>query len=96
MYLQSIQFRNYVKNICLGTNINNLNNEHITSHSLIIPDDDSLQLFNNCVSSFFFKIQKNTIENIHLTRLRDWLLPRLMNGQVSEVKRSAFADDCYL
>ena len=96
MYLQSIQFRNYVKNICLGTNINNLNNEHITSHRLIIPDDDSLQLFNNCVLSFFLKIQKNTIENIHLIRLRDWLLPRLMNGQVSEVKRSAFADDCYL
>lgn len=39
--------------------------------------------YNRNVNSFYNKIEKNLKENQELASLRDWLLPMLMNGQVS-------------
>ena len=39
--------------------------------------------YNRSVNSFYTKIEKNLKENQELASLRDWLLPMLMNGQVS-------------
>jgi type I restriction enzyme S subunit len=35
------------------------------------------------VEPTFERIANNTMENQRLTQLRDWLLPMLMNGQVT-------------
>ena len=39
--------------------------------------------YNKIVNSFYTKIENNLKENQELASLRDWLLPMLMNGQVS-------------
>jgi type I restriction enzyme S subunit len=39
--------------------------------------------YDKIVNSFFTKIENNLKENQQLASLRDWLLPMLMNGQVS-------------
>ncbi|MCL1968838.1 MAG: restriction endonuclease subunit S [Bacteroidetes bacterium] len=82
-YFQSEQFKNYVKNCCLGTNINNLNNEIIKDIVVIIPPTELLDKFNKTVSPLFSAIIKNRQENATLAHLRDFLLPLLMNGQVT-------------
>jgi type I restriction enzyme S subunit len=82
IYFQSEQFKGYVKNCCLGTNINNLNNEIIKDISITIPPSPILQKFNKTVSPIFSAIIKNRQENNYLAQLRDFLLPLLMNGQV--------------
>lgn len=81
-YFQSQQFKSYVENICLGTNINNLNNEHIKAITHMIPCDVVLDKYNNILSPIYQKIARHTMENKSLASLRDWLLPMLMNGQV--------------
>jgi type I restriction enzyme S subunit len=83
VHLQTDAFKKFISNVCLGTNINNLTNGHITGHRLVIPPQDQLLGFENMVASFFEKIACNHQQNQELTQLRDWLLPMLMNGQVT-------------
>lgn len=51
--------------------------------SLAIPDFTLVEKFAAVVEPAFKRIAINTLENQQLTRLRDWLLPMLMNGQVT-------------
>jgi type I restriction enzyme, S subunit len=51
---------------------------------LAIPGDrEIISSFAKIVEPLFEKIELNTRENERLTNLRDWLLPMLMNGQVT-------------
>lgn len=52
---------------------------------LAIPKGEVIEKFAAVVEPVFEKIASNTQENQHLAQLRDWLLPLLMNGQVSVV-----------
>jgi len=51
--------------------------------NLAIPDATVVEKFAAVTEPAFERIANNTKENQHLTQLRDWLLPMLMNGQVS-------------
>lgn len=51
--------------------------------NLAIPKDEVIEKFAAIVEPTFEKIANNTKENQQLTQLRDWLLPLLMNGQVT-------------
>jgi type I restriction enzyme S subunit len=51
--------------------------------SLAIPDSAVVEKYAAVVEPAFKRIANNTKENQHLTHLRDWLLPMLMNGQVT-------------
>lgn len=51
--------------------------------NLAIPDRAIVEKFAAVVEPVFERIANNTKENQHLTQLRDWLLPMLMNGQVA-------------
>lgn len=82
-FLQSESFKSYVKTQCLGTNINNLNNSQITGCPIIKPDKTISHKFEDIVGKNFEVIKNNFLTNHELTRLRDWLLPMLMNGQVT-------------
>ena len=48
-----------------------------------IPKSDLLKPFQNIFESALNKIEISVIENQTLSELRDWLLPMLMNGQVT-------------
>jgi type I restriction enzyme, S subunit len=48
-----------------------------------IPNEGLLVKFEDTFSSFFKQLTVNTKQNQQLTQLRDWLLPMLMNGQVT-------------
>jgi type I restriction enzyme S subunit len=51
--------------------------------NLAIPTEDVIEKFAAVVEPAFEKIANNTKENQQLSQLRDWLLPMLMNGQVT-------------
>ena len=82
LYFQSEQFKNYVKNSCLGTNINNLNNSLILDIQLPSSNSAILANFHALVCPLFTSIISARQESARLTQLRDFLLPMLMNGQV--------------
>jgi type I restriction enzyme S subunit len=62
----------------------------VNSHTTVMPDDTVAEKFNDFVKTIQATKQKKLLENQQLTQLRDWLLPMLMNGQVSV--RSVIAD----
>ncbi|GAB3221283.1 hypothetical protein GCM10027454_13600 [Algoriphagus aestuariicola] len=82
-YTQSDFFFTTIKNECLGTNINNLNGSMVRGFKLVIPDNSTLTKFNEIVQPLFEKLRINSMQNQQLSSLRDWLLPMLMNGQVT-------------
>lgn len=82
-FLQAFWFKAYIKNQCLGTNINNLTNDHINDCPIIRPNEGILRGFEDAVKAQYEKMAVNAMENQQLAQLRDWLLPLLMNGQVT-------------
>ncbi|MTI20768.1 restriction endonuclease subunit S, partial [Fulvivirga sp. RKSG066] len=53
-------------------------------------DHNTSVAFNNSFSQFIGRMRTGVLENQHLTELRNWLLPMLMNGQV-RVSASEFS-----
>lgn len=73
-----------VKNInATGSTQKAIINDAIANIPLVIPSDTILKMYYEKVYSIYKKIYINQIENLELVKLRDWLLPMLMNGQVS-------------
>lgn len=69
------------------TGIKNLMfDDFIDSIYVTYPNEELLEVFQNKCTLFYEKIQKNLLENQELASLRDFLLPMLMNGQIS-IKR---------
>jgi type I restriction enzyme S subunit len=50
---------------------------------IIIPDYELATRYEETAKSFYDKIKHNIFETIQLEKLRDWLLPMLMKGQVT-------------
>lgn len=50
--------------------------------SIIVPDIKISQKFESIVTKLYSQIRENIQESVQLTRLRDYLLPLLMNGQI--------------
>ena len=82
-YLRSEYFRAYIENVTLGTSINNISNEHLNSIVLPFPSQKILAQFEAIVDKMFEVQGKCIDENHQLASLRDFLLPMLMNGQVT-------------
>lgn len=57
--------------------------KYLKDFNIIIPKAKFLSEFQKIAEPIFNKISKSRLQNQHLTALRDWLLPMLMNGQVT-------------
>ncbi len=64
---------------------NLLYDDFINSYNTVIPDKDTIEQFYKIVEPIFSQIQRNCKDAISLIKLRDFILPMLMNGQVSVV-----------
>ena len=70
------------QNTDLGTFFKSLNVKGIKLLKIIKPDEHTLKAFVNRANLTRSRIEACHNENRHLTALRDFLLPLLMNGQV--------------
>ena len=55
----------------------------VTNHKEAYPKSEVVEKFYDFVKPIHSQKQKNLIQNQQLAELRDWLLPMLMNGQVT-------------
>jgi type I restriction enzyme S subunit len=60
-----------------------INQENLRNVKVILPDEYTLKNFSKFTTPIRKKLINNIEENQELASLRDWLLPMLMNGQVS-------------
>ena len=68
-----------------GTGVPSMTSSIIKELPIIIPENSVLYSFDSKMQTIYKEIFKNKKENEELTKLRDYLLPLLMNGQI-EVK----------
>jgi len=84
-FMHSDFFKTYINHVCIGTGINNLKGEHFDKAYFAYPIDSVLKQFNEIMKPIYEKRSYMEQANEELTKLRDYLLPLLMNGQI-EVK----------
>lgn len=77
------QLYDYLINLSSGSARDNLSQDKIKELYFVIPEDKLIAKFYKISNSHFEMILRNLKENQELASLRDWLLPMLMNGQVS-------------
>lgn len=83
MYFYFLNFKEKIINLGSGSIFKNLKTEYIKELDLIIPNEEILENAKIIFSDVFKKIKNTQKQNHQLTQLRDFLLPMLMNGQVS-------------
>jgi type I restriction enzyme S subunit len=66
-----------------GTTFGAITKDDLHSLALAYPTEDLLKKYDDIVSNYNKMIFERSLENIELIKLRDWLLPMLMNGQVT-------------
>lgn len=92
--LTDIRMRYYLKNVIedlyqylvklsTGSARDNLSQDMIKNIKVVIPSNDILDRFYDFSNNIIKEITKKQLENEQLTQLSDWLLPMLMNGQVT-------------
>jgi type I restriction enzyme S subunit len=87
-YLKSIE--EMIKNGSGGTILKNVNQATLNNLIVAFPNNELIiSKFNELVDPLFDKINLIEKENQELASLRDWLLPMLMNGQVSVAPTSS-------
>ncbi len=66
-----------------GNTFANMNKGDFSSINMLYPNKELLTKYYEVVDPLFRQIKVKTLENKKLENLRDWLLPMLMNGQVT-------------
>jgi hypothetical protein len=60
-----------------------INKRVLDESLLVVPDEPTLKAYTSIAAPQFLQIKNYHQQNRELTQLRDWLLPMLMNGQVT-------------
>ncbi|MBV1814457.1 restriction endonuclease subunit S [Pseudomonas viridiflava] len=66
-----------------GTTFGSITKDDLHSLPLAYPPTELLTEYDKVVTRYNQMVFTRSMENQHLTQLRDWLLPMLMNGQVT-------------
>jgi type I restriction enzyme S subunit len=83
LLFNSNHYHNYIKWYATGTLVLHLNLDGVNRYKLELPPKYLLEKFDSLYQPIAKRINMNATENQKLTELRDWLLPMLMNGQVT-------------
>ena len=65
-----------------GTKMPRGDKQQIMNYPVVLPDKETLALFNGLIVPMLEQIAANRIESSRLTSLRDALLPKLMSGEL--------------
>ena len=82
LYLYFIYIRQQLINLSNGSVFNNLKTDILKAYPTILPDEETLQRFDEIVKPIFLLIQNNTRELHRIAKMRDTLLPKLMSGEI--------------
>lgn len=82
-YITNPYFEIHKDMLAHGATQEAVNNDDLKDVHIIIPDDSILQVYHETTQPIYAQISENICENQELVKLRDWLLPMLMNGQAT-------------
>lgn len=84
-YLEVLKYLEYFKMVAeqRKTTMGHITKDHLISSRISLPPKELIKAMNAKLSPIFSKIISNSQQNARLASLRDWLLPMLLNGQVT-------------
>lgn len=82
-YIYNLLRSSSLENVITGSAQPQITRTNLAPIKIIKPDEMTLNKYTDFVKSNFEKRIAILDENEHLSKLRDWLLPMLMNGQVT-------------
>lgn len=82
-YVSNAYFEIHKDMLAHGATQEAVNNDDLAGVHIIIPQDTVLRAYHEATQAIYAQISKNICENQELVKLRDWLLPMLMNGQAT-------------
>lgn len=90
-YYVFMQLAEYVKNFVAmaearKTTMGHITSDHLNQSRIVLPCTQVIDSFEKKVTPLFTSIIKNKQESIELSKLRDFLLPMLLNGQVGFIE----------
>lgn len=86
---QTFDYRNYISRISAETSVRpNMKIDYLLNYSFKIPDLSKQKELAALIEPFFDQQNHIAIENQHLSSLRDYLLPKLMIGEIDTEKIS--------
>ena len=83
MFLSGEYIKAYTNNASSGSIHKGIRHGTLRACKFILPKKVIVDRFSNKINPILNKLDLITNENRHLSSLRDWLLPMLMNGQVT-------------
>lgn len=81
-YFTQDKIRNYLSSSSMASTRNSLNSTTFTRMKVIVPNDFLLSTFDKLANEKIDKILQIKQENIELSKLRDYLLPKLLSGEI--------------
>lgn len=82
-YLNAGYFESKKNQIATGATQQAINDTDLEDFDIVIPNSDILKRYNAVVTPYYKLITRNKFQSKELSKLRDFLLPLLMNGQVT-------------
>lgn len=82
LYLYFKYIRQQLVNLSNGSVFNNLKTDILKGYPTILPDEETLQNFDDIVKPMFLQMQNLTRESHRLADTRDVILPQLMSGKL--------------
>lgn len=89
-YFEVLKYLEYFKMVAelRKTTMGHITKDHLVTSRICLPPKELIQAIDAKLSPIINKIISNNQQNAELEKLRDWLLPMLMNGQVTVGKAS--------
>ncbi|MBI1185254.1 hypothetical protein GC194_13365 [bacterium] len=75
-------YRHFVLGSATGSTVKHTSPTRICDFEIALPDRNILEQFESVISGLSDKQQENEIQEAHLSKTRDTLLPKLMSGQL--------------
>lgn len=82
-FIEHSYFETLKDTLAHGATQKAINNDDLTGIPFIIPSTRVLNLFHENTKKIYLEFNQNICENQKLIKLRNWLLPMLMNGQAT-------------
>ncbi|HCG9275246.1 TPA: restriction endonuclease subunit S [Vibrio parahaemolyticus] len=84
-YFEVLKYLEYFKMVAelRKTTMGHITKDHLVTSRICLPPKDLIKAMDAKLSPILSKIISNSQQNAELEKLRDWLLPMLMNGQVT-------------
>ncbi|WP_425635678.1 restriction endonuclease subunit S [Vibrio owensii] len=84
-YFEVLKYLEYFKMVAelRKTTMGHITKDHLVTSRICLPPKELIQAIDAKLSPIINKIISNNQQNAELEKLRDWLLPMLMNGQVT-------------